>query len=301
MSIRSLHNSGKAMRERGFTLLEVVVAMGLGLTVGALVLSATMSNKRLMNYDVVRTRIDQNLRSSMDLLSSDLRVGGENLTSVFPAFEVTNGTSGAPDVLIVRRNLLDEVLNVCQAISAGSSGTTVSFAVASPPSSACVYSNNSQNYNSWRTYRLANSNSATAFIYNISTRLGEFFTFTGENNGGTFYNVTRPAGTWVNSYTVGSSSVYILEEWRFQISNGLLQVVENGDALNVKNIATGLTNMQVVIHKSDGTTATSWTRADRWNQIDSIEVTLSAAERSQGRLVNRAITSRFFPRNVLSQ
>lgn len=301
MSIRSSVNYARCNTQRGFTLLEVIVALGIGLTIGALVLGAAMSNKSLMNYDVVRTRIDQNLRSAMDIVSSDLRVGGENLTSVFPAFEVIDGTGAVPDELIIRRNLVDEVLNVCVPIAAGSAGPTVQFADPGAGTSGCVYSNNLQNFASWQSYRLAHANAASVFIYDISSRLGEFFSYTGENDSGTALEVSRAAGTWTNSYSVGSASVYILEERHFRLNSGILEVVENGDTTNPLNIVAGLTNLQVVVHRSDSTTASVWNRSDRWNTIDAIEVTLTGEESFQGKKVSRSLSSSFFPRNVLSQ
>jgi type IV pilus assembly protein PilW len=229
------------------------------------------------------------------------RESGENLSSVFPAFEIINGAAGAPDELIIRRNLLDEVLNLCTALSAGSGTSEVFFAVASAPSSACTYSNNNFNYTQWRSYRLANSGTTKAFIYNVSTQLGEFFDYSGETNTGTTYSITRSGGTWQNTYSVGSSSIYLLEEWRFRVQDGVLQLLENGDTASPRNVVAGITDFQILAVLADGTTQEAWGRTDRWNNINALDVRLSGSESFAGRAVTRSLSSRYFPRNILSQ
>jgi Tfp pilus assembly protein PilW len=288
-------------RERGFTILELIVSMALGLMMGAIILSSSLSGKNVLNYDVIRTRVDQSLRAGMDVLSSNIRVGGENLSSVFPAFEIIDGAAGAPDELIIRRNLLDEVLNLCTALSAGSGTSQVFFAVAAPPSAACTYSNNNFNYTQWRAYRNGNGGNVKAFIYNVSTQQGEFFDYNNETDGATSYSITRAGGTWQNSYSVGSSSVYLLEEWRFRIQDGRLQLIQNDDTANPRNVVAGMTDFQIAALLSNGTTQQAWGRTDRWNALSALDVNLSGAESFSGRLVTRSLSSRYFPRNILSQ
>ena len=286
--------------EAGFTIMELLVVSVLGLTIAALIAASAMTNKRAFGYDIVRTRIDQNLRSAMDVIGSQIRVGGENLTSVFPAFEVINGAGSLPDTLLVRRNLIDEVLPICTAITSGSTNVNIFFAIPSPPA-GCAYSSQGQSYNGWRAKRIASGGTVKAYVYNVSTRLGEFVTYVGETNSGTSYSVQKSAGTWANSYTVGTSSAYILEEWRLALNNNLLTLQQNNDSTNINNIASNLNNMQIVLHLSDGTSRNTWTRADPWNNLESIEVTLTGRETFEKRTITRQLSSRFFPRNILSQ
>jgi hypothetical protein len=284
----------------GFTLLELLVTSVLALILGALIVSETVSSKRIFAYDMVRTRIDQNLRSAMDVLASNLRVGGENLPSVFPAFEIVNGSGSDPDELYVRRNLIDEVLSVCQNITAGSTALQIYFAVAAPPSAACTYSGQTHNYNSWRDYRQANGDAVDAYIFDVSTKQGEFFRYSNEGDSGTEYHITRTSGSWQNAYLVNSASIYILEEWRFRLENGVLQLLENGETTSPKNIASGITQFSVKALMQDGSTKTTLLRTDDWSEIDSIEVTLAGEDSFERRKVSRSLTSSFFPRNILS-
>src|SRR5690606_6020349 len=69
--------------DKGFTLVELLVTSFLGLIMLALTLSATTSNRRLYKYDLVRTRINQNMRSALDIMGIDVRQAGENLFSTF--------------------------------------------------------------------------------------------------------------------------------------------------------------------------------------------------------------------------
>jgi len=291
--------SGKNI-ERGFTVMELLVVSVLGLTMTALIASSAITNKRAFGYDIVRTRVDQNLRSAMEVIGSQLRVGGENLSAVFPAFEVEDGTAGAPDTVFIRRNLLDEVLGVCVSIAAGSSSPDLFFAIPTPPS-GCAYSSQAQSFNAWVAKRTASGGTVKAYAYNVSTRLGEFFTYSAETNNGTAYSVQRSSGNWANDYTVGTSSAYILEEWKFALNNGLLTLEQNGDSSTINNVAANLSDMQIVMHLNDSSTRTSWTRADQWDDIQSIEVTLTGTETFEKRSITRQLTSRFFPRNILSQ
>lgn len=277
-----------------------MVAMFLGLLVGAIMLSSTMANKRAYNFDLKRIVLDQNLRNSMDILGSVLRVGGENLPSSFPAFEIVNGVSGG-DELVIRRNLLDEVLSVCTPIAAGSTALQVYFAVGGATSSACTYSGQTHAYNAWRAYRNANSGSVKAYAYDVSGKRGEFFNYTNEGSSGTAYYILRGGGNWTNGYPTSSSSVYILEEWRIKLSDRLLSLEVNGDTSTPRHVATDISNFQVTAIMNDGSTKTSFLRTDDWSDITAIEVSLTAESSYQKKPLTRVLTARYFPRNILSK
>ena len=162
-----------ASSDSGFTLLELLVTTVLGLLLIALILGTITANRRLYKEDIVRTKVNQNLRGAMDIIGSDIRLAGENLGPTFPAIQLTNGTAGGPDTLILRRNLLPEVLQVCVALTAGS---TAKLQFAIPGTTAgCIYSGETTAYNSWRSYRLANQNSVDSFVWNVCAKIGEFF------------------------------------------------------------------------------------------------------------------------------
>jgi type IV pilus assembly protein PilW len=278
-----------------------MVAMFLGLVVGALMLSSTLANKQAYNYDLKRIMLDQNLRSGMDILSAAVRVAGENLPTSFPAVEIINGLGSAPDELIIRRNLLDEVLPVCSPIVLGAGGLQVYFAVAGTTTSACTYSGQTHNYTTWSTYRSSEGGSVRAYIYDVTAKQGEFFNYVNEGNTGTAYYILRSGGSWSYSYPTASSSVYILEEWRIKLASGILTVEENGEPATPKNIIAGVDNLQVSALMSDGSTKTSFLRTDNWSEITALELTLSASTSYRKKPLSRTLTTRFFPRNILSK
>lgn len=284
--------------ERGITMLEVLVASTLGLVVLGVAIQTATSNQRLYQSEVVRTRLNQNLRSALDILGINTRQAGENLPSNFPAFEVLSGGSGA-DQLILRRNLQDAVLNICQALTAGTSVLNVYFAVAGATSSACIYAGQTAAYKAWRSYRTSNGNVVDAYLYNSSAKVGEFVRYSNEvSTGSDYYLVVQPR-TWANSYPVGASAAYILEEWKFFLQDGYLKMTQNSST-TTNNIMYGINDMQIRVLKQDGTWATSFTPTDPWSQVAGIEITLSGSDTYRGQTISRSLSARFFPRNVLS-
>ena len=306
-SIPSSRSSGSSVRlqtgrswissEVGFTVAETLVASVLGLMVSAMTLSFMSAHHFAMTRDSARTRVNQNLRGTLDIMGADLRVTGENLGKSFPAIEVTNGAGSAPDQLILRRNLVDDVLPLCTALTAGTSITKVYFAI--PGSVAgCTYSGQTHAYTSWEQYRTTHGGSVKAFIYDTSGKHGQFFTYQSATNGGTSYYLNRDPGTWTYTYPTASSAVYILEEWSFRLTNGMIELTEN--QTNISNVSFGMTDMQVQVLMQDGTTKNSFTRSDAWTSILGVNLALAASENYAGRTIARRLSGRFFPRNILS-
>lgn len=285
--------------DRGFTLLELLVTSFLGLVITALCLSATTVNRYNFGKDLVRLRMNQNLRGSMDLITMDGKLAGENLGQGFPALEVVNGTSGATDEIVFRRNLVNEVLPLCTTITTGSTNRNIYFAV--PGNVAgCGYSGQTQAFNSWKSYRTSNGNSVDAFIYDTATKTGEFFTYQTETDGGTSYYLTRNPVTWSHTYSVGSAAVYILEEWRYKVASNMLQVIQNRDSANPLNVSFNISDFQVVVTMQDGTTKTAFTTADPWTSISTVQVTVTGSDHYAGNTTTKTLSTQFFPRNILS-
>lgn len=273
--------------------------MLLGLLIVGLGLSTVLVNRDVLGKETARTRLTQNLRGALDILGTDIRIAGENLSAAFPAVEITNGASGAPDTLTIRRNLLDEVLPLCTAIASGTTVTSIFYAIPGTVP-GCTYSGHTNDYNAWNVYRTSNGNLVDAFIYNTVAKTGEFFKYTSETDGATSYSLNRTAGTWAGSYSVGASAVYVLEEWKYQMSSGILQVIQNRDASNPLNVSFGITDFQVSAIMQDGSTKTAFTSSDAWNTIAQIQIDITGQDRYAGRLLTKTVTGKFFPRNVLS-
>lgn len=285
--------------DSGFTVMELLVTSVLGFVITGLALTASISYQNVLGKDIARTRLNQNLRGSLDLIGVDIRVGGENLGAAFPAIELINGASNAPDRLIVRRNLLDEVLPVCTTVVAGSGVNQVQFAIPGTVP-GCTYSGQTHNFQAWQSYRTSNGGQVPVYIFDTSAKLGEFFTYNGENDTGNSYSIGRSGSSWTNTYAASASALYVLEEWEYQLNDGLLQIITNRDTSNPLNIAFDVSDFQVTIDMQDGTTKQSFTTSDQWNQIRSVNISISGTDSFARRTMNETFSASYFPRNVLS-
>jgi prepilin-type N-terminal cleavage/methylation domain-containing protein len=122
----------------GFTLIELLVALMVTGIIAAATLTIALNTRGMFETDQHRTTINQNLRAGIDLLGIDVRQAGERLPFDAPAVQITDGSGGAPDVLILSRNMLDYVLPVCKDISAGSSSDSIFVARINIPGSGKI-------------------------------------------------------------------------------------------------------------------------------------------------------------------
>ncbi|RIL06987.1 MAG: hypothetical protein DCC75_10390 [Proteobacteria bacterium] len=292
--------------DRGFSITELLVAAFLSLAILGMGLSATITNRNLYTRDVVSTRINQNLRAAFDIIGMNVRQAGEALDGFFPAIEIQDGTSGLPDTLILRRNLYEnEVLNVCQNLTSGTSSSNILVAY-NTTTSGCAYSTDlAPSVTAWNGYITSEGGSARAYAYNRTSRVGEFFNVTGvtDNSATQQITVARTPGSWTNSY-IGdgnSAALYLLEEYRFRVQDGVLQLVINEDYLNALNVVDGITDFQVTANMLGGTTVTTLASTDSWPQIQYLQLTMSGEDTALGREINSSLSTRLFPRNILSQ
>lgn len=302
----SIQNSTKM--NSGFTIVELLISLTIILVITAIALSSLMSLHRLYHHDVLRAKTNQDLRGIFDLVASEVRLVGENLPATFPALTLTDGTSGAPDVLSLRRNLVGEVLKLCNTISAGTVASTLRFSLHSsttnPTPASCGYSVNLNNYNAWNEYWVEQgSGNVKAYLYNQTNRVGEFFTFNDIGiNSGYYRLVKQNAANWVNSYSINNGSIYILEEWEFQLdpTTRTLKLINADDSTNFLNIANNVTDFQASIEMQDGTTLNTFTSANNWREIQGVVITITSTQSGSGNTVSRTWTGKIFPRNIIS-
>ncbi len=83
----------RGMRAGGFTLIELMIAMVLGLIVIGAVLALSLSMIRANNQTIAGTRLTQELRAVAGLMSSDLRRAG----GVIDPLTVATANNGNPD------------------------------------------------------------------------------------------------------------------------------------------------------------------------------------------------------------
>ncbi|NMC64060.1 MAG: prepilin-type N-terminal cleavage/methylation domain-containing protein [SAR324 cluster bacterium] len=296
--VRSHLICGSIRKEHGFTVIEMLVTSVLMLIISALTASTILFIKQAYKQDSARKQSNQSLRGTLDILGSDLRVAGQNLPIAFPAFELIDGGEG-PDELVVRRNLLDEVLKVCEKIQANTSEPHISFSK-DLTTAGCVFSDNTHNYDAWRTYRLSHGGSCRAYVLNMASGLGEFFTYTGEDLTGYKYRIWTDKTKWKNTYNINDSAVYLLEEWRYRIRNGVLEVISGEDENTAFNVMLDAKDFQVTVHMNDDSILESFDSDNNWGDVLFLEVEITTTQQISGQNKLRSLKSRFFPRNALS-
>lgn len=288
------------LTQRGFTMIELLIASAIMLIVIAMFGGTANFQKRTYLDGATRSRIAQNLRGTLDIIGTDIRIGGENLPQNFPAFLLTNGTT--TDTLSVRRSSLDEALPLCISITAGTPSTTITVSSSSVTTLGCTVSGNQVAFNRWRQHRIDKGGSVLAYLYNITTKQGEYFTYASDASTSSLLTISRPgpASGWANSYSAGTSVIYILETWQYQVSGDELQVIQNGQTSSPLTVMFGVKDFEVSAFMQDGTTSTSLTTSSDWTKIRYFQVQLQGEERSVNRLIQKNVTSKFFPRNILS-
>jgi type IV pilus assembly protein PilW len=288
---------------------ELLVALGITGIIATATLAITLSSKDLLETDEQRTTINQNLRSGMDLVGVDVRQAGERLPEDIPAVEILDGAGGAPDRLILRRNMLDCSLPLCKDILGGTAADSIFVARKKivgkiPPGCAPVGDDDSDgwpdNMQTWRDYRIANGGVIRAYIYDPILQNGEFFVYDHEDNS-TFLIHRMNPGLWLNDYLlVNGSRVYILEQQEFRLQDEVLQSVVNMDTANAFNLVNHIVDFQARAFFKDGSVQTTLGPADDWTDLRSVEVMLVGEADLRNRTMNRTLAARFFPRNILS-
>jgi hypothetical protein len=230
------------------------------------------------------------------------RQAGQSLEPHFPAMLVVDGDT---DQLILRRNLFErEVLNVCQALAVDSFTPTITVSDGDANvNSNCRYSSGWATYvDTWSNYRQENGGVVRAFAFNRTTRIGEFFLFSGETDSSNQLRIHRQSGNWQQNYTGDgvSAALYLLEEFRYQVVDGVLQLVINDEEPNTLNVVDGIVDFQIVANMNDGTTRTALAVDDTWTDVASIDVQLTGMERVSDREITSSLTTRIFARNILS-
>ncbi|MCB0332102.1 MAG: prepilin-type N-terminal cleavage/methylation domain-containing protein [Bdellovibrionales bacterium] len=282
---------------KGMTIVELLVASSIASVLLAVAATTFLTQRELVGHDLKRTAVNQNLRSAIDILGMNIRLAGENLSGTFPAIELTDGSSGAPDELILRRNLLDEVLKICTPIT-NATTDPLYFAIGGT-TPGCIHSDQAQSFSSWTTYLSSQGGTALAYAYDPASQLGEFFWFSAITDTGSDMFV-QPDDSWTQSYGVGQAAAYIIEQWHFRLDGENIQLIVDGNIANPQNVIFGVSDFQATITKSDGSTMTSFGVSDDWTEIQSINITLTANDTSSLQAIDRTLNASFFPRNVLS-
>jgi hypothetical protein len=155
------------------------------------------------------------------------------------------------------------------------------------------------NVGAWRSWRIAHGGTVPAYLFNPVDRVGEWLLFDGDGASGEWIGT---GGTpWAYTYEIAEQCrLYMLEERRYTLVNGVLQFVENQGTAPALHVAGYLTDFQVRAVLNDGTVQDTFDGSTPWSDLAAVEVTLSGAATTERRSVARSETSRYFPRNILS-
>lgn len=289
------------MNERGYSIIELLVGSAVVLAVMATAMAFALSSRRIYEADHARTDLNQNLRAAMDFIAVDVRQAGERLGSDFPAIEIVDGEEG-PDQLIVRRNLLDTVLRVCEELSDGDS-TIVVGKTGGPSGCSEIIDDDDgwpENLGRWRDKRLAAGGEIAAYVYDPVDGSGEFFVYDGEDADD--YTIGSASSDWNKTYEAnGLVRIYILEERRYELQEGVLQFIENDDAVNPRKVVDEIAGLWLTAHFQDGNDETVLDATDDWRDLRSVEVRIEGSAPVRGRTIRRSWSSEIMPRNVMSR
>jgi len=298
MILRRVTNQKRG--ERGFTLLELLVALFISTTVLGIVVSTVLNLRNTYFTEIKRTQINGNLRSAMDIMSMNVRQSGENLLSAFPAILLEDGESGASDTLTLRRSPITEVLILCADAAAGTNVLQVSSASLS--NGECIPANVGPVFTIFTGQLEASSGALRVFLFDNVTKQGEFAEYMSGTLSSGQYSLS--VGTLSRSYPQISTSIYVLEEYQFtrDAAADRLELTVNGAPESLAPVAFGVTDFQVTFDLQDGTTVAEFAQSGTtdWKDVRAIRMTLSGMSEFKGHQVSSTITSTFFPRNVLS-
>ena len=226
--------------DSGLTLIELLVGTLISSIVLGVAFFGADLNRRLYLEDQGRNNINQNLRTALDIVGNDIKQAGQGIGQDpnFPVILIDETTDSQE--IVIRRNLSDTILPLCQDITAGSNSavSVVDHDISALPGCA-VFDNNSDGWpdglKEWRDYRLTKGKAGTvrAFIYDGQGN-GEFFNYNAEKTfdendlavtptaGGTSVESgsleTDNTYTWKNNYQAGNGSrIYLLEERRYRL------------------------------------------------------------------------------------
>lgn len=291
----------------GTSLVEVLVTLSIATTVLGVAMTVILSSRSFYETDQRRTDVNQNLRGALDLVGIDVRQTGARLPADFPAIELLDGADGAPDRLVVRWNLIAEVLPLCADIAAGGTGSEVRVAFSGgggPMGCDPVADGDADlwpdNIQAWRDHRDAQGGEVAAYVFNPVDDVGEFFLYDGDGSDADWLH-RAGADPWTNEYLVGEQCrIYLLEQRVYELDSDTLRFLVNADTANAINVAARIVDFQARAAMTDGTLQDAFGPADDRRDLQSIEITLLGQVTQGDEIETGEITARFFPRNILS-
>lgn len=306
----------------GLTLIEILVALAVSGLILTLVLGITNSSRALYEADQVRTAVNQNLRTAMDLIGSDVRVAGQGMVG-----STLNAILVSGDELIIRTAPVDLTpLQVCEDVN----GNQNLLRVTRPgggggggppglPANCTLDGNNDADGNGildafeeWIAFRQSQPNGEVrAALIDDTGNPPEFFTYDREDGSTRQLHKLNPPGcgsacNWSRTYDLDDNpTLFMLEErrYRFDSATGRLQlVVSDQDPIDLIN---NVTDFQVAVIMPDGTRIEDFgdDAGERWTNIANVEISITGAATRRGAdaPTERTLTSNFYARNIRSR
>lgn len=307
-------------KNAGVTLVELLVAMGLFAVVLTIAFNAFSSSNKLVEADTGRVMAGQNVQSALDILATDVRQAGENLSLDLGVSGLEFDSTGK--TVTVRRGITTvQRLPLCAV-----SGSTIQ--VNGPPPGAttpgaatnpCAYSAptpgaDPTNIADWRAYFAAQGNQAqTALLYRPGTSTQTLKVapvivtavlppVTSGSGTAFMYRVSVSLGSSVPSdYTATNGSLLVLvDQRRYKVVGSDLVLAVGGQTdAQAQVVAYGVTDLSFVSALVNPVaTASSLTMTGPWARIKSVAVTMTSGSAGQGSNKPRSFTATVFPRNI---
>jgi hypothetical protein len=130
-------------QQRGFTIVELVVASATSLVILGAALGLLTEQRRWVLSDRTRATANDNLRLATDFMGQDIKQAGERLGGdlEIPGISIIPEGSGTRSRLVLQRQLRTEKLPVCQTIVGGGATNSIDISVATGPVvDNCIYS-----------------------------------------------------------------------------------------------------------------------------------------------------------------
>jgi hypothetical protein len=284
----------------GFTAIELLVSSFVGLIISAITLNLAQTSHFYLGKDLARTRLTQNLRGSLDILTSDIRISGENLSESFPSILLVDGTGTVADSLTLRRGLLSEALTLCSPIILGPSSVHSLVVGNITTTPGCDYTSNLFAANQFQTVRNSRTDTLRGFVLNTGTKQGQFFEYQGNTVTSNEIKVKHSPIVWNSNYPVSTSVIYLIDEQRYILEADTIKRYIDGNTTNPQTISFGIKSLSFSILNKSNENKLSFTSSDGWTKIKYIEVSIDGEESHANNTITRSLKGRLFPRNVLS-
>ncbi len=308
----------RSFRNKGFTILELLIALAVGGLVLSMALALTLANRDLMSADEARTALNQNLRSGADIIGDDIRIAGERLRGSPPTLMpivIRNNT------ITLRNNEEDTVMTLCQDLLRASDTKIYISREGSGTSTHSGCQSSPEKFQVWKDRRTGKENSnprgsVPVYIHKPNTSgnpnnddsQGEFFQYKDDGKDSSGFFIVRPSGGSGKEYTASTSpsanpkfqpKMYFLEERNYSLQNGDIELFINGSRKGV--VIDNVSKFSIVAVMNDDTRQSTLDKPSDWLKLRAIEITLEGTVTVRGKPVTRKLVSQIFPRNVLSK